>query len=97
MSDQGACRGDFKRNEQIIMSRLDQAEKQSKGGAKKKGNMKDAVDSTEQIRQWVSDKPFRKPGLWVGFPPVEVAGPSLGVVSSYLALTPVRPFAPTGV
>ena len=48
-------RGDFKRNEQIIMSRLDQAEKQSKGNDKKQGSMKDAVDSTEQIRQWVSD------------------------------------------
>jgi len=44
--------GDFKRNEQIIMSRLDQAEKQSKGNDKKQGSMKDAVDSTEQIRQW---------------------------------------------
>lgn len=48
-------RGDFKRNEQLIMARLDQAEKQFKGNDKKKGgNMKDAVDSTEQIRQWVS-------------------------------------------
>jgi hypothetical protein len=37
------------------MARLDQAEKQSKGTDKKVGNMKDAVDSTEQIRQWVSD------------------------------------------
>jgi magnesium-transporting ATPase (P-type) len=47
--------GNFKRNEASIMDRLDAAEKQAKGTQKKaeKSNaMKDAVDSTEAIRQW---------------------------------------------
>ena len=45
--------GDFRRNEQIIMSKLDQAEKQTRSGKDKKGGtMHDAIDSNEQIRTW---------------------------------------------
>lgn len=41
--------GPFKRNEQAIMSKLDNLAKGAKG---KKGDINDAVDSTEKIRQW---------------------------------------------
>jgi hypothetical protein len=45
--------GDFKRNEASIMAKLEAAEKTA-GSAKKESTnaMKDAVDSTEAIRQW---------------------------------------------
>jgi len=48
-----ALLGDFKRNEASIMAKLEAAEKQAGSAKKEVANaMKDAVDSTEAIRQW---------------------------------------------
>lgn len=52
------CSGEFKTNEKKIMSKIDQLAKEASAGKGKKaaggGSMKDAVDSTESIRKWVS-------------------------------------------
>ena len=43
--------GDYKRNEQMAMQKLDQIEKNQKGS---KGGMQASVAATEEIRTWVS-------------------------------------------
>jgi hypothetical protein len=47
------CRGDYKRNEQMIFSKLDQITKNSSGN-KKAAGMGAAVEATDEIRKWVS-------------------------------------------
>ena len=47
------CRGDYKRNEQMIFSKLDQITKNSSGN-KKQAGMGAAVEATDEIRKWVS-------------------------------------------
>jgi len=45
--------GDYKRNEQMIFSKLDQITQNSSGN-KKGGGMGAAVEATEEIRKWGS-------------------------------------------
>ena len=51
-----SCRQDFKSNETQLFKNVEKLQKESAGaaGAKKKGGMKEAADSAEQIRKWVS-------------------------------------------
>ena len=50
------CRQDFKSNETQLFKNVEKLQKESKGvdAAKAKGGMKEAADSAEQIRKWVS-------------------------------------------
>ena len=49
------CRQDFKSNETQLFKNVEKLQKESKGAdVKKKGGMKEAADSAEQIRKWVS-------------------------------------------
>ena len=50
------CRQDFKSNETQLFKNVDKLQKESKGmdATKAKGGMKEAADSAEQIRKWVS-------------------------------------------
>ena len=50
------CRQDFKSNETQLFKNVEKLQKESKGqdAAKSKGGMKEAADSAEQIRKWVS-------------------------------------------
>ena len=49
-------RQDFKSNETQLFKNVEKLQKESKGqdAAKAKGGMKEAADSAEQIRKWVS-------------------------------------------
>ena len=50
-----SCRQDFKSNETQLFKNVEKLQKESKGAdVKKKGGMKEAADSAEQIRKWVS-------------------------------------------